>query len=175
MKPFRIILLLLITACAPIYVTHDFEKGTDFNKFMTYGYYSDIETGLSELDTKRLFIILDRQLQAKGFTLSDAPDFYINIQSSEYQEDRRNTVGVGVGGTGRNVGGGVSVGIPIGQAKIARQIIFEFIDEDGIGLFWQAVSESSIHPNATPDKREAALQAILEKVLKKYPPETKYP
>ena len=42
-----------------------------------------------------------------------------------------------------------------------------------IGLFWQAVSESSFNPNAQPEKREQRLQAIVEKVVSKYPPEKK--
>lgn len=174
MKFVKLLLIsFIITSCAPIYVTHDFEKGTDFTKYKTYRFYDAMETGLSPLDTKRLLPIMESQLEAKGYTYAEAPDFYINIQSQEYQEERRNTVGVGVGGSGRNLGGGVSVGIPIGQAKVTRQIIFEFIDKDGIGLFWQAVTESSIHPNATPEKREEALQAIVVKALKKYPPELK--
>jgi hypothetical protein len=129
-----------------------------------------METGLSELDAKRLFDILDIQLQQKGLQLSDTPDFYINIKSSEYEEAQRNTVGVGVGGTGRNVGGGISVGIPVGQANINRQIIIDFVDESNIGLFWQAVTESSYNPNATPEKRETMLQQIVAKVLEGFPP-----
>lgn len=174
MKPIKILLLtFLISACAPIYVTSDFEKGTHFSKYKTYNYYPDLESGLSELDTKRLFYVLGNQLQLQGLSVSENPDFYINIQSMEYQAEQNSTVGVGVGGTGRNIGGGISVGIPIGQAKVTRQIVFEFIDENGIGLFWQAETESSYNPNATPEKREAVLKNVVEKAFKKYPPESK--
>ena len=172
MKTFKIIVLtLLVVSCAPIRVNYDYEKTTDFNKYKTYNYYSDIKTGLNELDTKRLLSAIDVKLQSKGFTLSDTPDFFINIQSSEFQESQRNTVGVGLGGSGSNVGGGLSIGIPIGQSNINRQIIIDFIDENGNGLFWQAVSESSYNPKATPEKREAVLNAIVEKILLEYPPQ----
>lgn len=171
MKPIKTLLLLLIVAsCAPIHVNYDYEKGTDFTQYKTYNYYANMETGLSELDTKRLFDILDERLTAKGITLSDTPDFYINIQSSEYQENQRNTVGVGLGGSGRNLGGGISIGIPVGQANVNREIIIDFVDESKNGLFWQAVSESSFNPNATPDKREERLKAIVDKILEGYPP-----
>jgi hypothetical protein len=125
---------------------------------------------LSELDTKRLLDALDAGLQAKGINLSDTPDFYIDIKSSEYQENQSSSVGVGLGGGGGNVGGGISVGIPIGQSNINRQIQFDFVDENGKGLFWQAISESTYEPNATPDKREAILTAIVAKVLEGFPP-----
>ena len=124
------------------------------------------------MDNKRLFNVLDNLLQLQGLSRSETPDFYINIHSQEFQEQQRSTVGVGVGGSGSNVGGGVSVGIPIGQANVSRQIVFEFIDENGIGLFWQAVSESSYNPNSTPEKRELYLKKLVEKVFKKYPPKS---
>ncbi len=171
MKPLKLLLLLLLVAsCAPIQVNYDYEKETDFTQYKTYNYYANMETGLSELDTKRLFDILDERLTAKGMTLSDTPDFYVNIQSSEYQENQRNTVGVGVGGSGRNLGGGISIGIPVGQANVNRQIIIDFVDESKNGLFWQAVTESSFNPKATPEKREERLKQIVDKVLEGYPP-----
>lgn len=173
MKSIKVLFLcIIISSCSSIYVTQDFEKGTDFSIYKSYNYYHNLETGLSELDNKRLFYILDNQLQLQGFSHSEAPDFYINIYSSEFREAQRNTVGVGVGGSGSNVGGGVSVGIPIGQANISRQIVFEFVDENGIGLFWQAISESSYTTNTTPEKREAHLKSVVEKVFNKYPPKS---
>lgn len=168
-----LVLLLLVVSCTPIRVTYDFERTTDFSKYKTYNYYSDVNTGLSELDTKRLLDALDTSLQAKGFTLAEKPDFYIDIKSSEYQEDQHSSVGVGMGGTGRHVGGGISFGIPIGQSNINRQIQFDFVDENAHSLFWQAVSESSYSPNATPEDREAHFKAIVDKVLSGFPPKKK--
>jgi hypothetical protein len=169
-KIFALFTLIFAMSCAPIYVNYDYEKGTDFKKYKTYNYYSDLETGLSELDTKRLLSVLDVQMQAKGFSISETPDFYVNVVSTDYENNNRNNVGVGVGGGGRNVGGGITIGLPIGQPKMNRTILFEFIDENGIGLFWQAESESGYNPNATPEKREAQFNAIVEKVLKGFPP-----
>lgn len=165
-----IAILFLVASCAPVYVNYDYEKGTDFTKYKSYNYYAEMKTGLSELDTKRLLDALDVQLQEKGFILSETPDFFIDIKSAEYQGVQRQTVGVGVGGGGRNVGGGISIGLPIGQAEVNRKITFDFVDENIKQLFWQAVSESNYNPNSTPEKREARLNAIVAKVLKKYPP-----
>ncbi len=174
MKSVSIILLLaFITACSPVRVNYDYDKTTNFDTYKTYNYYTPLNTGLSDLDKKRLLDALDATMQSRGYTLSDTPDFLINIQSSEYQEAARNNVGVGVGGGGGNIGGGISIGIPMGQNNINRQIIFDFIDDNKSGLFWQAVSESSYNPKANPEKREEQLNAIVQKVLSKYPPERK--
>lgn len=165
------ILALLIVSCAPIRVNYDYDKTTNFTNYKTYQYYADMETGLSELDTKRLLNAIDAKMKARGFTISENPDFFIDIKSAEYQEAQRQTVGVGVGGGGRNVGGGISIGLPIGQANINRQITIDFVDETKKQLFWQAISESSFNPKASPEKREERLNAIVEKVLSGYPPE----
>lgn len=171
MKNFKIItILLLITSCAPIRVSYDFDRNTDFNNYKTYNYYSDMNTGLGELDSKRLLNAIDMKMTAKGFSISDSPDFFIDIKSSEYREAQRSTVGVGLGGGGGNVGGGISVGIPVGQSNMNRQIIIDFVDENKKQLFWQAVSESSFNSNAIPGEREERLNAIVEKILVAYPP-----
>lgn len=165
------ILLVFISSCATVNVNYDYDRQTDFSDYKTYNYYSDLETGLSALDSKRLLDVLDNALMAKGMSFSETPDFYINIQSQEYDNYNNSSVGIGVGGIGRNVGGGISVGIPIGNSNLNRQIVFDFIDENGKGLFWQAVSESSFKTNASPEQREARLKAIVDKVLSGYPPQ----
>ncbi|MDO5978042.1 DUF4136 domain-containing protein [Flavivirga spongiicola] len=171
MKSFKIILLaLLITGCVSVRVNYDYDKTTQFDNYKTYNYYSDMNTGLSELDTKRLLNAIDIKMTAKGFSLSDTPDFFIDIKSSEYREAQRSSVGVGLGGGGRNVGGGISIGIPVGQSNVNRQIIIDFVDENKKQLFWQAVSESNYNPNAIPGEREERLNAIVEKVFLEYPP-----
>lgn len=165
-----IVLLLFVISCAPIRVNYDYDKNTNFSQYKTYNYYSDINTGLSDLDTKRLLDALDKKMTEKGFILAETPDFFIDIKSSEYKEVQRNNVGVGLGGGGGNMGGGISIGLPIGQANVNRQIAIDFVDEHKKQLFWQAVTESNFKPNSTPEKREALLNVIVEKILVEYPP-----
>ncbi|NNL15021.1 MAG: DUF4136 domain-containing protein [Flavobacteriaceae bacterium] len=167
---FAFILIFFVTSCAPIYVNYDYEKSIDFNQYNTYNYYSNIDTGLSELDTKRFMNILDEQLNARGFQLSETPDFYINIRSETFQELQRNSVGVSIGSTGRNFGGGVSMGIPIGQNNMNREITIDFVDESRMGLFWQAIAETSYNPNYPPEKKEERFRILVQKILHGYPP-----
>ncbi len=172
MKSLKVIVLtLLIVGCAPIQVTYDYDRTTRFEDYKTYSYYVDMNTGLSELDTKRLIRAIDSKMTAKGFRFSDTPDFFIDIKSREYLEGQRSAVGVGLGGGGGNVGGGISIGIPVGGSRVNRQIIIDFVDENKRQLFWQAVSESNYNPNAIPGEREERLNAIVEKVFLEYPPQ----
>ncbi|WP_345741615.1 DUF4136 domain-containing protein [Ulvibacterium marinum] len=168
-----ILLVLLLGSCNAIRVNYDYDKATDFSNYTTFNYYSDMDTGLSELDDKRLFRVLDIALQSKGLVFSEEPDFLINIQSNTFQTPRNSNVGLGVGGGGGNVGGGVSIGIPVGRPNLERQIQFDFVDNQKDMLFWQAVSESSFKEDASPLEREQKLKEIVEKVLSKYPPKTR--
>lgn len=171
----RFFLLLAFVAfgsCVTIRVNTDYERGADFTKYKTYQYFGDMQTGLSELDTKRLLDAIDLKMKEKGFSISGNPDFLIDIKSNEYKEPQRSNVGVGIGGTGRNVGGGISIGLPVGQSNVNRQVIIDFVDEKGNGLFWQAVSEYQFNPNTSPENRTEQFNALAEKVLAQYPPKS---
>jgi len=171
MKKLQIFILgLIIFSCSSTRVNYDFEKTTDFTLYKTYNYYVDMQTSLNQLDTKRLVNAIDNQLNSKGITLSDNPDFLINIKSSEYQEAPSSSVGVGLGGGGGNVGGGVSIGFPVGSSTFNRQIIIDFVDENKNGLFWQAISESSFNPDLSPETKEEKLNEIATKIFSEYPP-----
>jgi len=171
MKTFKLLVVSFLLLSCGATVNYDYDSKTDFSDYKTYNYFNNIESGLSELDLKRLMKALDNSMAAKGYTLSETPDFFIDIKSSEFRNNNGSNVGVGVGGGGRNVGGGVSIGLPIGQSKLSRQIIIDFVDKNATKLFWQAVSESSYNPNAKPEKREAAFIELVNKILSKYPPE----
>lgn len=165
-----IFFLVFFVSCSAIKVNYDYDKETDFSAYSTYNYYPDMDTGLSELDTKRLLRAIDSTLRGKGFLLSEEPEFLIGIVSSSFQAPRNNTVGVGIGGGGRNVGGGMSIGLPVGTTNIKREIQFDFVDSQKDELFWQAVTESTLRENSSPQEREEKLRALVVKAFEKYPP-----
>jgi hypothetical protein len=167
MKKLASILFLLLFISCGVTVNYDYKKDSDFTKYKTYHYFDDMETGLSVLDSKRFFRQLNAALESKGFSMSNKPDFLIDIKSSYYQDSGSSTsVGVGVGGGG----GGVSVGIPLGEANLSRQIIFDFVDAYTDQLVWQAISNEPTMPVNTPEDREAQFKLVVEKVLEGFPP-----
>ncbi|MBV7270295.1 DUF4136 domain-containing protein [Winogradskyella luteola] len=165
-----IFLLLFVTSCGTV-VNYDYEKSTDFTQYKTYNYFDDMQTGLSQLDNKRIMKAIDAKLSAMGLIRSDNPDFFIDIQSQDVMNRNNSNVGVGVGGGGRGGFGGVSVGLPLGGNQSTREIVIDFVDKSqNEKLFWQAVSESSYSPNASPEKREATFAKLVEKIFSGYPP-----
>lgn len=176
MKYITIFLVVICAfSCSSVRVNYDYDKSVNFADYNTYNYYPEIQTGLSDLDSKRIYNAIDSTMQMRGILLSEEPDFYINIQSNSYVTPNNSTVGVGIGGTGTNVGGGVSIGVPIGGANLERELIFDFVDSQKDALIWQAISLSNFSENNSPSTREKKLYAIVAKVFSKYPPEPKNP
>lgn len=168
-----IVLIVLLASCSSVKVNYDYDKTVDFSSYSTYNYYSDMQSGLSQLDEKRLLNALDSTLKAKGYRLAEEPELFINIISNEYRSAPNNNVGVGLGGGGRNVGGGISVGLPLGGPNIQRSIQIDLVDAQRDALVWQAVAESGLRENASPSVREDKLRAVVKKVFSKFPPKVK--
>ena len=167
------LLLIFLVSCSAIRVNYDYDRETDFSKYTTYNYYPDMDTGLSELDTKRLLRAIDSTMRGKGFLLSEEPEFLIGILSRSFQAPRNNTVGVGIGGSGRNVGGGMTIGIPVGATNVEREIQFDFVDSQKDELFWQAITVSTLRENSSPNEREEKLRALVVRTFEKYPPKSR--
>ncbi|WP_417358963.1 DUF4136 domain-containing protein [Galbibacter sp.] len=164
-----IVLCLLVAGCG-IQVAYDYDNNFDFSEVQTYNYYPSMSSGLSQLDEKRLLRSVDSLMHARGFKTSESPDLFINIKSSSRPKPVNSAVGIGIGGTNRNIGGGVSVGIPVDKQDQYREIIFDIIDVMNDDLIWQAVSETTISESMTPLVREAKMKAVVDKVFSKYPP-----
>ncbi len=165
-----LLFILLFVSCTSIKVNYDYDKETDFSAYNTYSYFADMETGLSQLDEKRVLNAMDITLQSKGLLFSEEPDILINIKSAVFRDQPGNSVGVGLGGGGGNVGGGVSIGIPVGGPKLSRELQVDFVDAKKDLLFWQAVSQSPFKESDLPIEKERKIQELVAKIFSKYPP-----
>lgn len=165
-----LLFIVLFVSCTSIKVNYDYERETDFSAYNTYSYFGDMETGLSQLDEKRMLNAMDISLQTKGLLFSEEPDIFINIKSSVFREQAGNSVGVGLGGGGGNVGGGVSIGIPVGGPKLSRELQVDFVDAKKDLLIWQAVSQSPFKESDLPIEKEQKIQELVNKIFSKYPP-----
>jgi len=163
--------LILLTSCGA-FVDYDYEKNTDFTQYKTYNFFTDMNSGFSQLDEKRLLNAIDAKLQSMGFSKTENPSFRIDIKSGEIINNTNSNVGVGIGGTGRNVGGGGSIGIPVGGNRTAQEVSIEFVDDSKSGVFWQAITTMTNIGN-TPEKREASFAKMVDKIFNSYPPESK--
>ena len=165
-----IFLILIIASCGATRVHYNYDEAVDFSAYSTFGYYSDMDTGLSQLDEKRLMNAMDATLQSKGFLFSEEPDMFVNVQSAILRGQSGNSVGVGLGGGGGAIGGGIAVGLPVGGPKLMRELTIDFVDVKRDVLLWQALSESPFKEGDTPMEKQQKMKELITKIFEKYPP-----
>ncbi|MDY0780108.1 DUF4136 domain-containing protein [Tenacibaculum sp. IB213877] len=170
MKRGKFLVLFLLMACSSPKIVYDYDVKTNFSQYKTFDFFEDVGEGLNELDVKRIVFEVEKNLNEQGFKKSDNPDFYINVISKFSEVTSRNSLGIGIGSGGRNVGWGVSGGIPINQAKLRQQLTIDFVESESNDLFWQGISESTINEQTTPQERDVYYQNLIQKIIKGYPP-----
>lgn len=161
---------VLFSSCATISLKTDFDPGAPFDSYTSYRVNSDMESGMSELDERRLVRLIDSVMQARGFERKLIPDVIIDVRSQVFRRQSQPSFGIGMGGTNGNVGGGMSVGIPSGGSSLRRQIDLAFFEFTTNNIVWEARTESSYKEKNTPEEREEALRQIVIKALDAYPP-----
>lgn len=166
------LLVAVLYSCGAT-VHYDYDKTTDFSSYQSYNYYSDRDSGLNDLDDRRIMRTTDSLLRSKGFIKSDQPQFSINFYTKEYLTNSGNSIGIGVGGGGGNVGVGVSGGIPIGGHMINQILTLDFVDVSQDKLIWKAIGDSKIKEKANPSQKEVYYTNLLSKMLSGYPPKIK--
>ena len=145
---------------------YDYDTQQDFSVYKTYNFYPELETGLSELDDKRLLDATDSILKVKGLVKSKNPDLHINFKSNTYQA-RSNTnfgLGVGVGRGPVNVGGSFPLNGP--QQRI--QLIVDLVDTKTNALVWQAEIDDTQNSKQTPETRTSFFKIMLQKAFKEF-------
>ena len=170
MKKLFLLFSLVVLGCGPVKVQYDYDSQVRFTNYSSYNFTTDLNTGLGDLDQRRLLEAVNQVLQTKGFVLSEDSDLVLDIYSNIYQDPNQGSVGFGVGGTGGDVGGGVSVGVPLNMGQLQREIIFEMIDARQGRTIWLAVSTDHLNEGANPEKRVERFRAIASKVFEGFPP-----
>jgi len=164
------VLAFLLISCGAV-VSIDYDKEVDFSAFNRYDFYPDIESGLSELDNKRIIKIVDSLMQDRNFIRSKNPDFLINFYADESVRNSGSTIGVGIGQSSRNSHIGISGGIPVGRNVVNQHLTVDFVDAKKDQLIWKAESGADYKEHITPEQKEKFFISVLSKILKKFPPE----
>jgi len=55
--------------------------------------------------------------------------------------------------------------------QLARELQIDFVDANKDILIWQAISESPFREGDSPQEKSEKLQAVVDKIFSKYPPE----
>ena len=168
-----IILLLILSSCASLKITYDYDKTAPFASYKTYQFTPEVASlPISDLNKGRLISALETELAAKGFTKSEKPDVLIDvkIKSKEIQTATANTTG----GYGRGYrygwGGGFSTTTINYDSYTEGTVFIDMIDAAKNQLVWQGRAVGTFDPDLSSEKRGANIKNGTKQVFMQYPP-----
>ena len=156
---------LLLTGCASIQVSSDFDSKAPFAQYKTFAFLKEgiDKAEISDLDKKRILRSIEKQMTEKGYTLSETPDIFINFFTRERErQDIYQSVGIGWG-WGPVWGSTVQVA-PTSTEGI---LFIDIIDGKQKDLIWQGKGSGILSERANKDEQ---IDKFVSEILKQYPP-----
>jgi hypothetical protein len=167
---FFIACLMFVFSCSSPKILYDYDKEVKFDSYKTYDFYPEMYLYLNQLDSSRIIKHVENIMILKGFIKSSAPDIYVNIASDQFETPVKNSLGIGIGTGGRNIGMGVSGGIPITSKTITQLFKVDLIDVANDVLIWNANYEGRFKIRITPEAKNEYFRMTFEKIFSGYPP-----
>lgn len=180
MKKLSFLLIILITfaSCSTIRVSSDFDKSAPYANYNTYAFTNEaLALPINDLNKNRLIAAIETELTAKGFTKSDNPDVFIDIQlkGEEVQTATATTTGgypgYGYGGGYRyGWGGGFSTTTIDYDTYVEGTLFIDMIDAQKKQLVWQGRGTKTLEPDASQKRREENINYAVKQIFLQYPP-----
>lgn len=175
MKTVKILIVLAFTAfmtsCSSVRVASDYDKSVDYSQYKTYAFYKDgiDKVKIHDLDKKRILKAIERELQAKGMSVSENPDLLVNIFTEANERVDVNQWGYGWGwGWSPWMWGGNTATV---TRTTEGTLYIDLIDGKKKELVWQGVGDGVLTRNI--NKKEKRINEFVSKILEKYPPKQK--
>lgn len=178
MKRFFLIApILLLTSCASIQVTSDYDTTVRFDDFKTYAFFKPgiDKVELSDLDKRRILAALENNLNLKGFIASETPDVLISFHTKAEKNVRVNESFIGGWGGpfyGPYGGWGWGWGFnrPYNVNTTTSGVLFiDIINATNKRLIWQGKGTGKLS-NGTPEERTAKINEFVAEIIAAYPP-----
>lgn len=171
-------ILIIFASCSTIRVSSDFDKAAPFANYKTYAFTNEaLALPINDLNRNRLFAAIETELAAKGFTKSDNPDVFIDIQlkGEEIQTATASTTGgypgYGYGGGYRyGWGGGFSTTTIDYDTYVEGTLFIDMIDGQKKQLVWQGRGTKTLEPDASQKRREENINYAVKQIFMQYPP-----
>lgn len=175
MKRFFIIATaLLITSCASIRVTSDYDTGVHFDSYKTYAFFKAgiDKVELSDLDKRRVLRALENTLAARGFSASETPEVLVSFHTKAEKNVNVSNSFLGWGNPFYGPYGGWGWGFqqPYNVSTSTSGILYiDIIDASSKKLIWQGKGTGTLS-KGTPQEREERIAAFVTEILSAYPP-----
>ncbi len=163
----------LFFACSTVKVSSDFDRDANFTGYKTYAFTQEAkELPVDDINRKRIMDAVSTELAAKGFSLSEQPDVWIDLKmKAQEKESATATTSSPYGaGYGYRWGGGFSTTTINVEHYVEGTLFVDMIEVAKKQLVWQGRAVGTLDPDASPEKRENNIKQAVKQVFTKYPP-----
>jgi hypothetical protein len=180
-KPaFYLLFVVILGGCAGIRIHQDYEPGTDFSAYRTFGWKSAVQppTGDIRLDNPlldgRIRKALERALTGNGYQESDQDganflvEYSLTVQPKIYSPSV--SIGTGFGIWSGGSFGGISVGAPVGGSYEEGVLVIDFYDAKTGLLIWRGSGAGELNWQSGPAEKAEEINTLVDKVLAQFPP-----
>ena len=79
---------IFFISCSSVKVLTDFDSSANFSKYKSFAFSKDQikKIEISDLDKKRILSSIEKQMQMKGYTISNNPDLIINVNTKSRED-----------------------------------------------------------------------------------------
>lgn len=164
----------ILAACSSspkIFVNQD--PNADFSKYKTYNYESVLGTderkGYRSILSNYMVAAVDREMQSRGYTLSDNPDLLVNFYIHT-EEKIRTTQSPSMGGYYGYRGGyyGAYGGYDTTVTQYTEGTLnIDLVDKETATLVWEGVTVGKI-TDKVRENLEAAVNAAVPEIMAQY-------
>jgi hypothetical protein len=167
---------LLLTSCAAIRVSSDYDTGVDFTTYTTYAFFKPgiDKVEISDLDKRRVLRALENALAAKGLTASETPNVLVSFHTKAEKNVSVSDSYLGWGGPFYGPYGGWGWGWGFNRpynvnTSTTGVLYIDLIDATTKKLIWQGKG-TGILSRGTPQEREERINAFVMEIMEAYPP-----
>jgi hypothetical protein len=166
--------LLFAIGCSSVTVNYDYDAEADFSKYKNFAWMAPnvavgdarAARGDNTLFYKRLRGAMDKQLAEKGYTINaDDPHFVIVYHLGVEERVDVTNWGYSYGPYWGPWGSNVDV-----YHYQEGTLIVDFIDYETKQLIWRGTAQKALSSRPDPDRAEAIIADIVERMLRNFPP-----
>lgn len=165
--------VLLVSACASVTTSYDYDKTADFKKGMTYAWDKHVqEVAIDQLNKDRIIAAIEKEMAARGYSKSENADFLVDFHVKLEQEQSATATTMGPGGYGRwgyGWGGGFSTTTIDVNKYLNGTLFINVIDKASEKIVWQGRGEKTLDNKLSPEKKDAQVNDAVAAIFKQYP------
>ena len=167
---------ILLTSCASIRVSTDYDTGVDFSAYNAFTFFKPgiDDAKVSDLDKRRILKALENTLAEKGFVASETPNVLVSFHTKAEKNVQVSESFLGWGGPFYGPYGGMGWGWGFNRpynvnTTTSGVLYIDLIDATSKKLIWQGKGVGRLS-GGTPQEREAKINAFVTDILAAYPP-----